>query len=87
MNNKEVKKDRQKGVAILLSGWLFALMGFLSTLNIHFEWLTEESINAFVAFVVATVILIGTAWPVWKNTFVSKKAQELNSELYARRKK
>lgn len=82
MNNKKVDEDKIKGLAILLSGWLFAVMAFLATINIKYEWLTGESINAFVAFFVATVMLIVTAYAIWKNTFVSKKAQKQNEELH-----
>lgn len=38
---EQVRKDKNKGLAIMISGFLFALMGFLSTLNIEFEWLSE----------------------------------------------
>lgn len=79
---KQVREDKNKGLAILLSGWLFSIMGFLATLNIEFKWLTEASINAFVTFVIATVMLFGAGFAVWKNTFVSKKAQKQNEELH-----
>lgn len=78
---KQIKNDKMKGLGILLSGWLFAIMGFLATLNIKFEWLTSASINAFVALIIATIMLIGSIYAVWKNTFVSKKAQKQNREL------
>lgn len=79
---RQVKSDKVKGLSILLSGWLFALMGFLATLNIQFKWLTEESIHAFIIFFIATISLVVNVYAVWKNTFVSKKAQRQNEELH-----
>lgn len=64
MNNKKVNEDKTKGLAILISGWLFAFMGFLATINIKFEWPTEASINAFVVFVVATIMLVGMIYAI-----------------------
>jgi|GEM_PF-1809776 len=79
---RQVKIDKVKGFSILLSGWLFALMGFLATLNIQFKWLTEASINAFMLFFVATISLGVNVYAIWKNTFVSKKGQKQNAELH-----
>lgn len=68
-------KDKAKEISILVVGFLSAVMGFLATLNIKFEWLTEQSINAFGAVIVSGVVLFGGAYGVWKNTYVTKKAQ------------
>lgn len=81
MGNREVSKDKRKGTAILVSGFLFALMGFLATLNIEFGWLTEASINSFTILIVAAAQLIITLFATWKNTFTGKKAQKQNAEL------
>lgn len=84
---KEVKQDKIKGLAILIMGFLTTLMGFLATLNIHFHWLTDASISAFGALFVAAVMLGGSLYAIWKNTFVSKKAQKQNKELHKRKLK
>lgn len=84
---RQVRDDKLKGLSILLSGWLFALMGFLATLNIQFKWLTEDSINAFVIFFSATISLGINGYAIWKNTFVSKKAQQQNHALYEKKLK
>lgn len=77
-----MKKENAKELAALIMGWLTALMGFLATLNIKFEWLTEASINAFGVFIVATIILVISVYTVYKNTFVvTKKAKRQKEEL------
>lgn len=78
---EQVRKDKNKGLAIMISGFLFALMGFLSTLNIEFEWLSEASINSFTILLVAGAQLVITLYATWKNTFTGKKAQKQNREL------
>jgi len=79
---KDVNVDKVKGLAILIVGFLTSAMGFLATLNVHFHWLTDASINAFGAMFIASVMLAGSVYAVWKNTFVSKKAQKQNKELH-----
>ncbi|MCD5324798.1 MULTISPECIES: phage holin [Pontibacillus] len=74
-------KEKAKEFSILVVGFLSAIMGFLATLNIKFQWLTEASIDAFGAVIVAAVMLISGAYAVWKNTFVSKKGLEQKNAL------
>jgi len=77
-----MKKENAKELATLITGWLTALMGFLATLNIKFEWLTEASINAFGVFIVATIILVVSVYAIYKNTFViTDKAKKQKEEL------
>ena len=79
---QEVKKEKVKGIVILIVGFLQALMGFLATLNIEYQWLTEASISAFGLLVTAAILLVAGLYAVWKNTFTGKKAQEQNEELH-----
>lgn len=79
--------DKIKGIALLVSGWLFAFMGFLATLNIQFRWLTEASISSFTALFVASLSLLVNVYAIWKNTFVSKKAQKQNKILHEQKLK
>lgn len=65
-----------KDVATLIGGFLTAVMVFLATLNIKFEWLTEESISAFVAVIVAAALLVSGLVATWRNTYVSKKGKQ-----------
>lgn len=64
-----------KDIFTLLGGFLTALLMFFGTVGIAFEWFTQESINAFVVLVTAFCALAINAYAIWKNTFVSKKAQ------------
>lgn len=65
-------KNKIKDLSILLVGFLPATMGFLATLNIKFEWLTTESIDAFGAFFVAAGMLVLGFYATLKNTYVIK---------------
>ncbi|SEH78607.1 holin, SPP1 family [Halobacillus karajensis] len=80
-------KEQIKEVATLVGGFLTAIMGFLATLNIRYEWLTEASISAFVTVVVAGGMLGIGVYSVWKNTYVSKKGKEQKRVLQERRLK
>ncbi|MFS0780106.1 hypothetical protein [Bacillus sp. 1P06AnD] len=57
-----------KDTITLLGGFLTALLLFLGTIGISFDWFTQESINAFVVVVGALVALIINIYAVWKNT-------------------
>lgn len=78
-------KNKIKDISILIVGFLSATMGFLATLNIKFEWLTTESINAFGAFFVAAGMLVAGLYAVWKNTYVSKNAGLQKKALQAQK--
>lgn len=62
-------------ITILLGGFLTALLLFLGTIGVQFAWLTQESIDAFVLFIGASIALGLNLYSVWKNTYVSKKGQ------------
>ncbi|MGM0776901.1 MAG: phage holin [Bacillota bacterium] len=72
-----------KDIATLLGGFLTALLFFLSTVGIAFDWFTEESINAFVVLVSAAIAFSVNLYAVWKNTYASKKAQLQKKALQA----
>lgn len=69
-------KKKWKDISILVVGFLTATMGFLATLNIKFEWLTETSISAFGAFFVALAMLATGVYATWKNTHVKDKKRK-----------
>lgn len=73
----------KKDAFTLLGGFLTALLLFLGTVGISFKWLTMDSINAFVVLISALVALIVNVYAVWKNTYVSKKAQLQKKSLKA----
>lgn len=65
----------KKDIATLLGGFLTALLLFLGTVGISFDWFTQESINAFVILIGAAIALGVNLYAIWKNTYVSKKGQ------------
>ena len=73
----------KKDIGTLLGGFLTALLLFLATIGISFEWFTQESINAFVVLVGALAALVINIYAVWKNTYTSKKAQLQKKALQA----
>ncbi|HAC0715653.1 TPA_asm: hypothetical protein GYZ54_14115 [Listeria monocytogenes] len=68
--------SKKKQWAIQLTGLLTAIYTLLTSLNLHFDWFTMDSINAFVAVFVALVAFGGTLYPTFKNTFLFKKGKE-----------
>jgi protein-S-isoprenylcysteine O-methyltransferase Ste14 len=70
-----------KDIFTLLSGFLTAVLLFLGTIGIQFDWFTQESIDAFVVMLAAFVALAINLYAVWKNTFVSKKAKKQKETL------
>ncbi|TCJ01565.1 phage holin [Cytobacillus praedii] len=72
-----------KDIFTLLGGFLTAVLLFLGTIGISFDWFTQESINAFVIMVGAFVALAINLYAVWKNTYASKKAKLQKKALQA----
>lgn len=72
-----------KDIFTLLGGFLTAVLLFLGTIGISFDWFTQESINAFVIMVGAFVALVFNLYAIWKNTYTSKKAQLQKKALQA----
>lgn len=75
--------DKLKQYIALFGGWLSAVLFFLGTIGIAFDWFNLDSINAFVAVLTASVPFILLVWSVWKNTYFSKKAK--GQEEYLKR--
>ncbi|MGY3718815.1 phage holin, partial [Sutcliffiella cohnii] len=73
----------RKDVITLLGGFLTALLMFLGTVGISFDWFNEESINAFVLLISSLVALVVNLYAVWKNTYTSKNAQLQKKALQA----
>lgn len=74
-------KDKIKQIATLTGGFLTALMAFLATLNVEYQWLTTESIGALESLIVAGGLLVVGAIGTWGNTYVSKKGKEQEKAL------
>jgi protein-S-isoprenylcysteine O-methyltransferase Ste14 len=73
----------KKDIATLLGGFLTALLFFLGTIGVSFDWFTTESINAFVLVISAGVALVVNLYAIWKNTYTSKNAQLQKKALQA----
>lgn len=71
----------KKDIATLIGGFLTALLLFLATVGISFDWFTQESIDAFVVLIGAVIALAVNFYAVWKNTYTGKKAQQQKEEL------
>ena len=69
-------EEKLKQYIALFGGWLSAVLLFLGTLNIKFEWFNPESISAFVVVLTASVPFVLVGYGVWKNSYViTKKAK------------
>lgn len=73
----------KKDVATLIGGFLTALLLFLGTVGISFDWFTQDSIDAFVVLIGAAIALFINFYAIWKNTYTSKKAQLQKKALQA----
>lgn len=73
-----------KQASILVGGLLEAIWTFLATLNIHYAWFTDKSINAFVAMIIAFGSLFVGVIATLVNTYLSehskKKAKQVVSD-------
>lgn len=66
-------KEHIKGWVTLVVGFLMAMLGFLATLNIKYEWLTTESITAFGVVLAALLMLVINTYAIVKKAYVTKK--------------
>lgn len=74
--------DKLKQYIGLFGGLLSAVLLFLATLNIEFEWFNTESIGAFEGVLIAAVPFVLLVYGVWKNTYiVTDKAKKQEQEL------
>lgn len=77
--------DKLKQYIGLFGGWLMAVLLFLGTLNIEFEWFNTDSIDAFIVVLMASVPFIIVIYGVWKNSYLTtKKAKRQEDELKRR---
>ncbi|MED4840018.1 hypothetical protein P9695_06680 [Weizmannia sp. CD-2023] len=65
-----------KQTATLVGGVLTALIAFFATLNIHYKWLTADSVNAFVTLIVAVGSLFVGSIATWLNTYLTSKKKD-----------
>ncbi|MFC5587535.1 phage holin [Sporosarcina soli] len=74
--------DKLKQYIGLLGGLLSAILLFLGTLNVKFEWFNEASIGAFEGVLIAVAPFALLIYGVYKNSYiVTKKAKRQEEEL------
>lgn len=73
-----------KDIVTLVGGFLTALLLFLGAVGIQLDWFNQSSIDAFVVLLGAGAALAINVYAVWKNSYVSKKAQLQKEELEKR---
>ena len=74
--------DKLKQYVALFGGWLSAVLLFLGTLNVKFEWFNEASIGAFEVVLMASVPFVVALYGVYKNSYrLSEKAKKQEEEL------
>ena len=77
-----MKKDKLKQYVGLFGGLLSAVLLFLGTLNIEFEWFNMDSIGAFEGVLIALVPFVLLVYGVYKNSYVlTDKAKKQEEEL------
>lgn len=75
-------KDKLKQYVGLFGGLLSAILLFLGTLNIEFEWFNVDSIGAFEGVLIALVPFILLIYGVYKNSYIiTDKAKKQEEEL------
>ena len=73
--------DKLKQYVALFGGWLSAILLFLGTLNVSFDWFNQESIDAFVVVLGASIPFALILYGVWKNTYLVKKQAREQEDL------
>ena len=77
--------DKLKQYIALFGGLLSAILLFLGTLNVEFEWFNMESIGALEGVLIAAVPFALLIYGVYKNTYVlSEKAKKQERALKQR---
>jgi len=70
-----------KQTATLVGGVLTALIAFFGALNVHFQWLTADSVNAFVSLIVAIGALFVGSIATILNTYLTNKKKEQATQV------
>lgn len=74
--------DKLKQIIALFGGWLSAILLFLGVVGLSFDWFNQESIDALVVVLMASVPLVVALYGVYKNTYrLSDKAKRQEEEL------
>lgn len=72
--------DKLKEYFALFGGWLSTVLLLLQTLGLYFDWFNPESIDAFVAVLMASIPFIIAAYGIYKNTYVVTKVAKIQEK-------
>lgn len=73
--------EKLKQYISLFGGLLSAVLLFLQSLGITFTWFTDQTIDAFVNALLATVPFALVVYGVWKNSYIVTKQAREQEEL------
>lgn len=74
--------DKLKQYIAMFGGLLSAVLLFLQTLGLVFNWFNQDSIDAFINVLLAAVPFIVVMYGVYKNSYiVTKQAKAQEKEL------
>lgn len=74
--------DKGKQYIALFGGFLGAVLLFLQSIDVHWYWFNENSIDAFTNVLIAAIPFVLVAYGVYKNTYVlTQKAKRQEDEL------
>lgn len=77
-----MNKDKLSQYIGLFGGLLSAVLLFLGTLNVQFDWFNADSIDAFIAVLIAAIPFVLLMYGLYKNTYLlTKKAKRQEAEL------
>lgn len=79
--DSEVKDSAAGDLIRHIAAILLAASSFLGVLGFQFDWLTQDSINAFVVVLYAIAGAAYTGYEIYKNKFATKTGQEQNKKL------
>lgn len=74
--------DKALQFIALFGGWLSAILLFLQSLNVEFEWFNQDTIGTFTNVLIASVPFVLIVYGVYKNSYILKEsAKEQEKEL------
>ena len=74
--------DKVKQYIALFGGLLGAVLLFLQSIDVHWKWFNQNSIDAFTNVLIAGIPFLLVAYGVYKNTYViTDKAKRQEDEL------
>jgi hypothetical protein len=76
-----------KDISKQIVGFLSALLLFLGTINVRFEWFTMDSVNALGVVIVAGFPLAATIITIYKNHYGFTQKARAEKQLLERNKR